>query len=154
MNFKTTLILIVLLGAAGVYLITTRNNGEESVVVKPNDKTLLELDSADVNKLSITHADGTATTFEKNGGEWKMTAPVSAPAEKSEVEGLIKQITDLKSTGSNEPSSATGLDKPAYTIELTTTGALPRDAVACPGLERAPEVSGTAWTCESTASAK
>jgi len=38
----------------------------------------------------------------------------------------------------------------AISLELETTTALPRNAVACPGLESAPEASGTAWTCEST----
>ena len=33
-------------------------------------------------------------------------------------------------------------------LELTTTTPQPRDAVACPGLATAPEVSGTRWTCE------
>ena len=33
-------------------------------------------------------------------------------------------------------------------LDLTTTSALPRDAVACPGLASAPAVSGTDWTCE------
>ncbi len=33
-------------------------------------------------------------------------------------------------------------------LELTTTAPLPRDAVACPGLLSAPEVTGTAWVCE------
>ncbi|HEY8169731.1 MAG TPA: M1 family aminopeptidase [Candidatus Limnocylindria bacterium] len=35
-------------------------------------------------------------------------------------------------------------------LELTSTVALPRDAVACPGLVDAPETNGTTWTCEST----
>ena len=35
-------------------------------------------------------------------------------------------------------------------LELTTTSALGRNAVACPGLREAPGASGTAWTCEST----
>ena len=35
-------------------------------------------------------------------------------------------------------------------LELETTTPLPRDAVACPGLESAPEASGTAWSCAST----
>ena len=33
-------------------------------------------------------------------------------------------------------------------LELSTTTALPRDAVACPGLEIAPETTGTRWVCE------
>jgi hypothetical protein len=35
-------------------------------------------------------------------------------------------------------------------LELTTTEPQPRDAVACPGLQSAPEGSGTRWTCETT----
>jgi hypothetical protein len=37
----------------------------------------------------------------------------------------------------------------AIRLDLTTTEALPRNAVACPGLLRAPATSGTRWTCES-----
>lgn len=33
-------------------------------------------------------------------------------------------------------------------LDLTTTTALPRDAVACPGLVAAPETTGTRWRCE------
>ena len=33
-------------------------------------------------------------------------------------------------------------------LDLTTTAALPRDAVACPGLVAAPDVTGTEWACE------
>ena len=33
-------------------------------------------------------------------------------------------------------------------LELTTTADLPRDAVACPGLESAPEAEGRTWTCQ------
>lgn len=38
----------------------------------------------------------------------------------------------------------------AIRLELETTTALGRNAVACPGLVTAPETSGTAWVCEST----
>lgn len=34
-------------------------------------------------------------------------------------------------------------------LDLTSTTALPRDAVACPGLVDAPDGSGTRWACES-----
>ena len=33
-------------------------------------------------------------------------------------------------------------------LRLTTTTPLPRDAVACPGLRRAPEATGTRWVCQ------
>ena len=34
------------------------------------------------------------------------------------------------------------------TLDLTTTTALPRDAVACPGLVAAPDGAGTGWVCD------
>jgi hypothetical protein len=37
----------------------------------------------------------------------------------------------------------------AIRLDLTTTAALPRDAVACPGVVSAPAGSGTRWICES-----
>jgi hypothetical protein len=37
----------------------------------------------------------------------------------------------------------------AIRLDLTTTTPLGRNAVACPGLRRAPRISGTAWTCVS-----
>jgi len=37
----------------------------------------------------------------------------------------------------------------AIRLGLSTTAELPRDAVACPGLVRAPAASGTRWSCES-----
>jgi hypothetical protein len=36
----------------------------------------------------------------------------------------------------------------AIRLELATTAALARDAVACPGLVTAPEATGTEWVCE------
>ena len=36
----------------------------------------------------------------------------------------------------------------AIRLELTTTTPMPRDAVACPGLEAAPDTTGTEWACE------
>jgi len=36
----------------------------------------------------------------------------------------------------------------AIRLELATTTDLPRDAVACPGLQAAPETAGRSWTCE------
>ena len=36
----------------------------------------------------------------------------------------------------------------AIRLELETTTDLPRDAVACPGLEAAPSTTGRAWACE------
>ena len=38
----------------------------------------------------------------------------------------------------------------AIRLDLETTTALGRDAVACPGLVSAPEGTGTSWVCEST----
>jgi len=55
--------------------------------------------------------------------------------------------TEHEIYGLGDPQISFSAD--AIRLELDTTTALPRNAVACPGLESAPEASGTSWTCES-----
>jgi Peptidase family M1 domain len=54
--------------------------------------------------------------------------------------------TDHEVYGLGDPQISFTAD--AIRLELETTSALPRNAVACPGLVSAPERSGTAWVCE------
>ncbi len=52
----------------------------------------------------------------------------------------------LDSYGVGDPRVTTSAER--ITMDLTTTTRLPRDAVACAGLARAPAGSGTRWRCE------
>jgi hypothetical protein len=111
MNFKTTLFLLVALVLVGTVVMFRHEKGET-----PPDTTakkLLDVAPEAVTDLSITSADGTRLAMTKSDtGEWKMTQPVSASAEKFSVDDLVRSITSLQSQGQVASSIATGLDKP------------------------------------------
>ena len=121
MNFKTTLVLIGLLAVAGIVLLVTRDTGEETSETTIADaQRLFAVDEADVNKLTLSAADGRTMTLERAGGKWRMTQPVSAEAEAFEVDSLVRSVVDLQTQGTTD-AQATGLDKPRYTIDFTTS---------------------------------
>jgi hypothetical protein len=129
MNFKTTLVLIVLLAVAGVALYFTSNKsaetkGTDSGAPGGGDEQRLFADvtTDKVTKLTVAPASGEKLTVEKSGGNWHLTEPVKSPAEAFEVDSLVKAVVEAKSRGAldNVDQSAAGLDKPSYRVEFTT----------------------------------
>jgi uncharacterized protein DUF4340 len=124
MNFKTTIVLLVLLAALGIYMLATRSSSTPSdIPVKPAEaKKLLDIKSEDVTKISITAADGKVTTLEKPGFDWQITSPIKGAADNGTVTQLLGDITGLTSQGQLDASkkSDNGLDHPSFTVELTT----------------------------------
>lgn len=127
MNFKTTLLLIVLLAAAGAFLFFTHDPASKSDDITADSADgakLLDVDAKDVSKLVVTPADGAAFTLEKKGSDWQLTDPVKAPAETWEVDSLVRAITDAKSHGQIDAgganASSTGLAPPRYQVQLVT----------------------------------
>lgn len=120
MNIKTTVILAVLLLGVGAYMFFTRDTGTEPK--KFEEHKLIDVSIADVNKLTVTSADGKAMTLEKKASDWRMTQPVDAPADSTEVTGLIDSLINLKATNEVDAGAPnTGLDKPQYNVELSGT---------------------------------
>ena len=134
MNFKTTLVLIVVLAAAGVALFLTQRSGP----TKPAGETtpadlaatagddgpkVFDVPTADVAKVTVTPAAGPAFTLAKDANAWRLTAPVAALADSFEVESLLRALTDARSRAELDPAtdpSATGLGAPRYKVEVTT----------------------------------
>src|SRR5690349_9816349 len=123
MNFKTTIVLIIVLIGLGVAVYFTRESAPSEKPTKTEtDRKILDVTPADVTKVSITSADGSQTVLEKSGTAWKLAAPVSAGAETFEVDSTVRAITDMKAHARvDEPSEAMGLSKPQYKVELTTS---------------------------------
>jgi hypothetical protein len=121
MNFKTTLVLLVLLVALGSVLFIVRNK-QSNEPETPTAKKLIDIDQKDVSKIIVTPADGKKIVLEQSGMNWKLTEPINAAADNYPVESLLTQLTDMKSRGvvdaSGADSQATGLDKPRYVVEL------------------------------------
>ena len=68
MNFKTTIVLIVLLAVAGIWLYTTQDHTATTPAVSSDSTTpLMTIDAKDVTKLIVTPADGPQFALQKVG---------------------------------------------------------------------------------------
>src|SRR5262245_27469423 len=125
MNFKTTIVLIILLAFAGgaLWFVNSREGKESTDTAAKNPQKIFTLADGDVTKIDVTSAGGKKPGLDKSSGKWRLAEPVNAPAEAFEVDGFVRSLTGLESQGdvdsSTASSSSTGLDKPRYTIELT-----------------------------------
>jgi hypothetical protein len=131
MNFKTTVVLIVLLIGAGAALFFTRERGGggegegETITARKAQKVFDDLTEVDVNKLTVTSADGKKLALEKSDGKWRLTEPVAAPADSFETDSLVRSVASLESRGVVDPKSAdakaTGLANPRYTVDVASS---------------------------------
>jgi hypothetical protein len=129
MNFKTTIVLIVLLAAALVFVFVARDDepaadggGADAPRTGVEPVRLFTTAAADVKRLTITAADGKKLVVTRSGDAWKIESPIAWPADQWEVRNLLDPIVGLQSSGiielSAENRAAVGLEKPRFTIEF------------------------------------
>ena len=129
MNFRTTILLLIVLAGAGVFVWFVSHHGSSSDETQTTfdikGKKLFDEKSDDVNKLTIRAAQpGVAPiVLEKQSGNWKLLQPITWGADSFEARGLVDSIIDLRSQGGVELNSAnlssTGLDQPRFTVEAS-----------------------------------
>jgi hypothetical protein len=126
MNTKTTLVLAVLAGIVAIYLFLIDKPWEEQVAedVQEVSKSLLDTEPSDIDRIEM-QVKGAGGTLTKKNGEWVLTDPVTAPASKANVNGLLNNITDLQYTreyeadDENRPEeTVSGLDNPIAQYKL------------------------------------
>ena len=124
MNFKTTLILLVLLVLVGGYVAYDRLGGhdKDTTETSADSKKLFDVKNPeDVNSLTIRSADGSEIVLTKVDTKWRMTKPVDAAAEGWQVDGLVRDLLALESHGTVD-TKETGLDKPKFNVEMSAKG--------------------------------
>lgn len=123
MNFKTTILLLVVLAAVGAYFAVEHFKGQNAPPPAQSTNKLLDIDSNNVKQVVITQPDGKKIALEKSGSQWRLTDPVNAPADSFAVDELLRQITGLMPRGQlpADQKASVGLDHPNYVIQLTTT---------------------------------
>jgi hypothetical protein len=125
---KSTLIVVLVAAALGafVYFYDSKHNfnppspeasWKPAFAVKESDITGLTL----VNKSSPDKI-----TFAKQGGTWKITAPVQTDADQAAITGILSDLVSDKIERSFAPTGALsvyGLDHPAVTLDFEAKGA-------------------------------
>lgn len=132
MNFRTTVILFLLvLGLALGALWATRDRAPTTPATDEaaggngvSRERLIHLAEADITRLELTTSDGARLVADRHAGGWRVSAPVSAPADRAAVEGLLGSLVVLRSGGhvnlDGDPGKLTalGLNPPANVIVL------------------------------------
>jgi hypothetical protein len=133
MNFRTTIILLILLAVAGLAVYFTQTHGgsaanssDQSVVTTAQPKKLFDFPSTEITQISVQPATGSAYTLERQNLAWRLTQPVTGPADPFKSNDLADAIAGLTSTGqvSGSDVSSTGIDPPRFVVKLTRTGGL------------------------------
>lgn len=92
MKYKTTLIIFVVFAVLLAFVLIFENISKGK---KEGEEKLVDLSSDDVQKISLKKEDETLI-FEKNeAGEWLITEPLKAKADKYEVDRLADDFSDL-----------------------------------------------------------
>lgn len=118
MNFKTTILLIVLLiiVGVGVYFVQTQPARQ---VAQTTQKNLLNISEDEVQKVQIIPADGQPIAIQRKGADWEIIQPVHAKADTFTAGDLVREICSLQSHAQVGSDVATGVDQPSYRVELT-----------------------------------
>lgn len=92
---KTIRVLALLLGAQ-LLLALGLSATAPDLSARPADAPLLGLDAAAVDRLTLSGPDGEEVTLSKTGDGWQLSDPDGFPASGAKVDGLLRQLTELK----------------------------------------------------------
>jgi hypothetical protein len=104
-----------------VYLESTFDRGTFDL----RDKTVVRAEREAVNTLVIT-AGGRTTELVRADGEWRLTQPLTAPADYGEVNGLVSRLMSAQMRAIEEAPrepKAYGLDRPAASVRAGSADA-------------------------------
>src|SRR5436309_15802177 len=117
MNFRTTVFLLALLVMAGTLALVIHYRQNEQPVEAKDERKLVDLEEKDLTKVIVTPAGGKRMVLEKSGAEWRLTEPVSAPADTFAVDSLVSGLINLRMRDQVPPNDATGTGNPRYSVE-------------------------------------
>jgi hypothetical protein len=135
MNTKTTVVLALLVVIGGVLLLIERpwedaaqRNSDQAAVDAGRPQPVIDkgdLAAEDVQRVELLVADQPSIVVERDGTEWKLTAPIQTMAEKWLPDNVIRRCLDLRYTRKFAPgdegaptSQEAGLDDPQVTVIL------------------------------------
>ena len=132
MNFRTTLVIIILLGGiAGAYFLffqesTDKVSGNEKPRI--HEVYSIEHDSVQEAELSFANAAYQNLKLVKDAaGSWQLKAPFQADADNAKINQMLDDILNKRVKQTLEVSELTqyGLDTPSIKLALWTDGTLP-----------------------------
>lgn len=125
MKFSTTLILLVVFAALGGYVYWSGRNQTANTsdgTPTPEQIAVLRLNATDVSAIVVRGKDGKQVRAERDGTNWKLTAPEAKPGDTARISTLADELAQLQATRIITPTSQDlapfGLVTPAYDVQL------------------------------------
>lgn len=125
MNFRLTLtltIILLLVVSGWLFLSNQAKKPEQPAGPTP----LLAVAPKEINRITYIRDGREEVAFVRNGEDWQMTAPVKAPVEKWQVQGIADDLKALSYHRKFEPeptgdrsANATGIERPRNVIKYT-----------------------------------
>jgi hypothetical protein len=95
-KFKTTLILLAVFAGLLALVLFFDAKGEKKKAAEEKTNTLISIDSADLRKASLVR-DGETLAFERDdAGSWRLTSPLQAAADDTEVARFVDSFASLR----------------------------------------------------------
>ena len=131
MNFRTTLIIIVLLaGIGGVYFLFFQESADETPNEKQRIHQVYGIARENVRQVEISFADAAYQNLKlvkDTTGDWQLESPFQADADGEKVDQMLDDILNKRVKQHLEVTGLTqyGLDTPSITLSLWTAGTSP-----------------------------
>ncbi|HEX7489174.1 MAG TPA: DUF4340 domain-containing protein, partial [Anaeromyxobacteraceae bacterium] len=119
--------LLALAGGAVALALAVGRKDEATQAAHEAGQRIFAFAPAEVEALTVV-AKGDATKLARQGGGWRITAPVAARADGGAVELLVRRVAELRRKGSAQPSADAasrqrqGLATPRARLELVLRG--------------------------------
>jgi Domain of unknown function (DUF4340) len=126
-NALSAVALLALAGAAVALALAVGKKDEAAQATQEADQRIFAFAPAEVEALTVI-AKGETTKLARQGGGWRITAPVAARADGGAVELLLRRVAELRRKGSVQPSADAasrqrqGLASPRARVELVLRG--------------------------------
>ncbi|HOW72480.1 MAG TPA: DUF4340 domain-containing protein [Phycisphaerae bacterium] len=133
MNIKTTVVLLVVCLAIGLYVFLVERPGQAPAPAAKEtvEKTLFDPKPEGIDRVELTRKGEPTIAMVKEaaGEEWNLEAPIKAPARKYDVEGVIRAVAEMKCVkefGPKDPQrpsdKISGLKEPSTVVKLIKAG--------------------------------
>jgi hypothetical protein len=120
---STWFVIFILAGLILTALIISRSNIEQATNISPTitEKTLVDKSFIEIKSLMIKKDTGEYIEVEKKGNDWVLVKPVDELLDTTALENAVTNFVTSKILSELDPAppgQATGLDNPAYIVEL------------------------------------
>lgn len=125
-GLRSTIGLLVVLVGLGAYIYFVTSKKSDSTATK-QEKLFASLEAAKIDELKVKSESGDVTTLKKEGGTWKIVAPLALPASDLDATGIANALGDLEIVRVVEENPTDvkdyGLDTPRIEVEFKSTEA-------------------------------